>query len=126
MLGFAMKLVLQMPTQNLFVQSLPSHLARSQLAELGSGDRIMTSMCIPCSSSELLWTLNRISCVWSGCGHLLTVTSASALPQLVPDSDPPAEGEYRDGAAGAAPGCEECRHPGKAAQSCCAGACGAE
>lgn len=34
--------VLQMPTQNLFVQSLLSYLAWSQLAELGSGDRIMT------------------------------------------------------------------------------------
>lgn len=108
------------------VQSLLSHLAGSQLVEMGSGDRIMTSMCIPCSSSELLWTLNRISCVWSGCGHLLTVTSASALPQVVPDPDPSAEGEYWDGAAGAASGCEECWHPGKAAQPCCAGACGAE
>lgn len=48
------------------------------------------------------------------------VTSASPLPQVVPDPDPPPEGEHRHGAAGAAPGSEECRHPGKAARSLCA------
>lgn len=34
--------VLQMPTQNLFLQSVLSYLAWSQLAVLGSGNRIMT------------------------------------------------------------------------------------
>lgn len=66
-----------MPTQNLFVQSLLSHLAGSQLAELGSGDRIMTSVCIPCSSSELLWTLNSISCVWVPDDNDLCICSIS-------------------------------------------------
>lgn len=44
----------------------------------------------------------------------MTMTSASALFQVVPDPDPSAEGEYGDRAAGAASGCEECWHPGKA------------
>lgn len=45
------------------------------------------------------------------------VISASSLPQVVPDPDPPPKGEYWHGAAGAASGCEERWHPGKAALS---------
>lgn len=54
MLGFALKPVLQMPTQNLFVASLLPVLPQSHWAELPSGDRTQTSMCVSHSSSELL------------------------------------------------------------------------
>lgn len=46
--------VLPMATQSLLVESFPSVLPRSHWAELGSGDRIWTSVCISRSSSELL------------------------------------------------------------------------
>lgn len=52
MLGFASKPVLQMLTQNLFIESLPPVLPRSHWAELGSQDRIRTSVCICRCSSE--------------------------------------------------------------------------
>lgn len=47
-----MKLILEVPTQNLFVESLPPVLPGSHWAELGSGDRIWTSVCVSHSSSE--------------------------------------------------------------------------
>lgn len=48
------------------------------------------------------------------CKHLLMVISVSSLLQMVPDPDPPPEGEYWHRAAGAASGREERWHPGKA------------